>query len=135
MAKKGALGAIDFGAGPDALGELRSWSYDATASEIDTTIMGTLNARKQPGIITHTFEIEVFHEKADAGQLAMYAAIGSETPTLTVLYPNGDTIGEVKYTGNFFVMGIVRQASADGAIEASLTLSSDENGVATATVT
>jgi hypothetical protein len=134
MAKKGAFGEVDFGAGPDAVGEIRNWNYSAEAAEIDTTVMGTGNARFQPGSVRHTFEIEVFYELADAGQAAMYAALGSDTATLTVLYPNGNSAGLTSWTGNFFVMGAVRNAAADGAVEASLTLSSDENGVTAGTV-
>lgn len=130
MAKKGAFGEIEFGASPLAVGELRSWNYSAEANEIDTTVMGTGNSRFQPGSIRSTYEVEVFYEQGDAGQAALYSALGSDTPELTTLYPRGKTSGLPAWSGNFFVMGTVQQATADGAIEASLTLTSDENGVA-----
>ena len=134
MAKKGAFGVFEFGTSPVVVGELRTWTYAGTASEIDTTVMGTGNARTQPGAVAHTINCDVFWESADAGQVAVQAALGSDTPQTATLYPYGNDSGKQTLTGAFFVNEVTSTAAADGAVEASYTLSADENGITYGTV-
>ena len=134
MAKKGAFGVFEFGTSPAVIGELRTWNYSGEANEIDTTVMGTGNARTQPGSVAHTIDCDVFWEQADAGQLAVQAALGSDTPQAATLYPYGNTTGLQTLTGVFFVTSVTSTATADGAVEASYSLKADENGITYGTV-
>jgi len=130
MAKKAALGVIEFGDTPSAVGELRSWEQTSEAAEIDTTVMGTGNARFQPGSIRHVINAELFFEYADAGQALLIAELGADTPQTVSLYPQGKGTGLPVATGKAFVMNTNTQGQADGAIEMTTSLPSDEDGYA-----
>ena len=135
MAKKGAFGELAFGDTPSVVGELRSWDASNEAAEIDTTVMGSGNARFQPGAIRGQIEAEVFYEDPDdAGQALIIAQLGNDTPQTVSLYPFGNTTGKAVLSGKAFVMSNRFTANADGAVEMSLTLSGDENGLAWGTV-
>ena len=129
MAKKGALGTLSWGDTPAVVGELRSWRYADEPAEIDTTVMGTGNARFQPGARRHQVEIEVFFEYADAGQALIIAQNGADTPQDIQLRPQGAGSGLPELTGKTYVLGYTTEAAADGAIEMTATLPSDENGL------
>ena len=128
MAKKGSLGVIEFGDTPAIVGELRSWRQQSEAQEIDTTVMGTGNARFQPGAVREQIECDLFFEQADAGQVLILAQLANDTPQNVSLYPRGNTTGEAVFSGKAFVMNASTNADADGAIEMSTTFSFDENG-------
>ena len=134
MAKKGSLGVIEFGDTPAVVGELRSWRLPREAAEIDTTVMGTGNARFQPGAVRSQAETSVFYEAADAGQLLARAQLANDTPQALALYPQGKTTGQPSITGNAFVMSDNLSADADGAIEGEINFSFDEGGVTFGTV-
>ena len=130
MAKKGSLGTIQWGDTPTAVGEVRSWRYGDEPAEIDTTVMGTGNARFQPGARRHQVEVELFFEYADAGQALIIAQNGSDTPQSITLRPQGAGSTLPELTGKTYVMGYTTEAAADGAIEMTATLPADENGLA-----
>ena len=135
MAKKAALGVIEFGDTPVAVGELRSWNQTDEPAEIDTTVMGTGNARFQPGARRHSIEVELFFEDPDdAGQALIRAQNGVDTPQAVALFPFGKTTGKAQLTGNAFVMGANHSGNADGAVEMTATFSGDEAGLTWGTV-
>lgn len=135
MAKKATLGVIELGAGPAAVGDVRGYTYDSEANEIDTTIMNAAgNSRFQPGSIRHNLTVEYFFEDADAGQALVKTGVGSDTAIAVALYPRGKTTGEPQLTGNFFVMSNQVSGQAPDAIEGSFALVADENGATWATV-
>lgn len=134
MAKKAAFGAVQFGDTPLLVGELRGWDTGREPSEIDTTVMGTGNARFQPGAIRSTVTIRLFFEDPDdAGQALLRTEVGSDTPQVISVYPFGITTGKAYLTGNGFVMGENATGEADGAVEIEYSVSGDENGLAWAT--
>lgn len=128
MAKKASLGVIEFGDTPAAVGEVRSWRSTRAAAEVDTTIMGTGNARFQPGSIRNSVECDLFFEFADAGQALIRAQLANDTPQDVSLYPQGIGSGLPVLTGKAFVMNDDAEGQADGAIEMSATFQFDENG-------
>ena len=130
MAKKAALGVIEFGDTPTAVGEVRSWEQTSEANEIDTTVMGTGNARFQPGSIRHTINAELFFEYADAGQALIIAQLGNDTPQDVALYPQGKGSTLPVASGKAFIMNTNTAGQADGAIEMTVSMPSDENGYA-----
>ena len=135
MAVRGALGVIEFGDTPTAVGEIRSWNQTAEPNEIDTTVMGTGNARFIPGAVRHQIEVELFFEDPeDAGQALIRSQNGVSTPQAVALFPFGKTTGKAQLTGNAYVMGANHSSAADGAVEMTCTFTSDEAGFTWGTV-
>ena len=134
-AVRGAFGVVEFGDTPAAIGELRSWNQTAEPNEIDTTVMGSGNARFIPGAVRHQIECEMFFsDPADAVQVLIRSQNGSSTPQAVALYPFGKTTGKASLTGNAYVMGANHTSTADGAVEMSCTFTSDSAGFVWGTV-
>jgi len=127
MAKKGAFGTITIAA--SAVGEVSRISLSASAREIDTTIMGTGNARTIPGAVEFTLDADVFWETADAGQAALRGIIGSDSASAIVYHPLGAGATLPEWTGNVFIISYDIEQSADGAVELKFSSKSDENGL------
>lgn len=127
-AYKGAFGVIEIGAAPAVIGEVRGWRQANEANEIDTTVMGSGNARMQPGSMRNGIEADLFFDWADAGQALIWTDLGGETPVAVSLYPQGNTQALPVWTANCYVMQSNVEAAADGAIEMTATFSTDENG-------
>ena len=126
MANKAALGVIEWGDTPVAVGSIRSWSAPSEAAEIDVTVMGTNYASFIPGTINARVECELFFESPeDAGQALILAQLGNDVPQALSLYPFGPTIGLVELTGMATVMSFSPQGSADGAVEMTVNFSGD----------
>ena len=135
MAKKAALGVLEFGDTPTAIGELREWNTTGEPAEIDTTVMGSGNARFQPGAIRKQVECSLFFEDPDdAGQALIRAQLGNDTPQTVSVYPFGKTTGKAVLSGKAFVMRENSSGAADGAVEMEALFSSDENGLTWSTV-
>lgn len=125
MAKKGAFGSITIGAAPAIIGEVRNVSFPQSANEIDVTVMGSGNAAFLPGSIRAGFEVQSFLEDGDAGQDFVFTNLGSDTAHATVWYPEGNSSGKPTWTGSCYIMGADMDSAADGAIELTMTLTSD----------
>ena len=125
MANKAALGVIEFGDTPAAVGEVRSWSAPGEANEIDTTVMGTGFASFVPGTINTRLECELFFEFSDAGQALILAQLGNDTPQDVSLFPQGKTSGLPQLTGKATVMSFSPSGAADGAIEMTVNFAGD----------
>lgn len=135
MAKKAAFGVLEFGDTPTVIGELRSWNSTAEPAEIDTTVMGSGNARSQPGAIRKGIECTLFFEDPDdAGQALIRAQLGNDAAQTVSLYPFGKTTGKAVLSGKAFVMRENSSGEADGAVEMEATFSADENGLTWGTV-
>lgn len=130
MAKKASLGVIEFGDTPTAVGDLRNWRQVSAANEIDTTIMGTGNARIQPGAVRNSVECDLFFEYSDAGQALIIAQLANDTPQTISLYPQGVGSTLPVLSGKVFVMNNDTSGQADGAIEMQATFQADEDGLA-----
>lgn len=129
MADRAALGVIEFGDTPAAVGEVRSWTQPQEANEIDVTVMGTGNADFIPGAIRASLECELFFEFADAGQALALAQLGNSVPQQVSLYPLGVGTTLPVCKGLATVMSYSSQGAADGAIELSITFSGDSDGL------
>lgn len=105
--------------GSDAIAEIRSYTIDETADTLEDTTMGDTARTYKPSLTTFTGSLDVFWDETDtAGQGAL--TIGAEV-TLNV-YPEGDTAGDVYYTGTAIVTGVSRTASFDGLVEMSISV-------------
>ena len=104
--------------GSDVIAETISWQIQETGETVDTT---TLDNSKGYRTHLHTLKswegsIECLWDETDSsGQGAV--TIGASV-TLSV-YPEGDSSGDIYYSGTATVTQIQRQASVDGRVEAS----------------
>ena len=105
--------------GSDAIAEIRSYTIDETADTLEDTTMGDTARTYKSSLTSFTGSLDVYWDETDtAGQGAL--TIGAEV-TLSV-YPEGDTTGDVYYTGTAIVTGVSRTASFDGLVEMSISV-------------
>ena len=103
----GNQGVISFG-GSDVT-ELKNWSLEENAEQIDDTAMGDLARTSKSGLPSATGTIECHYDEADSVQEAMNA--GAEG--VLVVYPKGNTTGQPRVTINVQITG----RSGSGAID------------------
>ena len=119
----GNSGVISF-AGSD-ITELKGWSLEESAEQIDDTAMGDTAKTSKAGLPSATGTIEVHYDEADAVQESMDA--GAEG--VLVLYPKGNTTGEPRITLTVQITG----RSQSGAIDEILPQSFN-NGISSGAV-
>lgn len=108
--------------GSDAIAEIRSFSIEESADTLETTTMGDTARTYSSSLTTFTGSVDVFWDETDTnGQGAL--TIGASV-TLN-LYPEGDTSGDVYYTGSAIVTGRTINSSFDGLVEMSITVQGD----------
>lgn len=107
------------------VGEIRDWSLEETSEMTTDTVMGDTWVTNKPTLKSWTASVNMYWNEADAGQLLLVT--GAEVAL--VLYPEGNTSGDVTYSGQAIIASISRSASFDGMIEASL--SATGNGALT----
>ena len=103
----GNSGEVSFGG--TNVTELKSWSLEESAEQIDDTAMGDVAKTSKSGLPSATGTIEVHYDEADAVQEAMNA--GAEG--VLVLYPKGSGSGEPRVTLTVQITG----RSGSGAID------------------
>lgn len=103
----GNSGVISFG-GSDVT-ELKAWSFDQNAEQIDDTAMGDTSRTSKSGLPQATGSIEVHYDEADTVQEAMDA--GAEGAL--VIYPKGNATGQPRITLTVQITG----RSGSGAID------------------
>jgi predicted secreted protein len=114
---KGSEGSVAVGA--NAIAEVRSFSITESADTIEDTAMGDTARTYKPSLTSFSGSVEVFWDETDTnGQVAL--VVGSEI-TFNV-YPEGATSGDAYLTGSAIVTGKTINSSADGMVEASISL-------------
>jgi len=114
---KGSEGSVAVGSG--AIAEVRSFSITESADTIEDTTMGDAARTYKPSLTSFSGSVEVFWDETDTnGQVAL--TVGSEI-TFNV-YPEGSTTGDSYLTGSAIVTSKTINSSADGMVEASISL-------------
>lgn len=103
----GNSGVLSFG-GSD-ITELKSWSLEESAEQIDDTAMGDTNRTSKSGLPTANGTIEVHYDEADSVQEGMDAG----TNGALILYPKGNASGQPRITLTVQITG----RSTSGAID------------------
>lgn len=103
----GNSGVLSFG-GSD-ITELKSWSLEEAAEQIDDTAMGDTNRTSKSGLPTANGTIEVHYDESDAVQEAMDAGASGAL----ILYPKGNGTGNPRITLTVQITG----RSTSGAID------------------
>ena len=123
---KGSEGIVKVGS--NSVAEIRSYSIEESADTLEDTSMGDSARTYKPSLTSFSGSLDVFWDETDtSGQGAL--SIGSEV-TLNV-YPEGDTTGDIYYTGSAIVTGVSRTGAFDGLVEASISVQG--NGALTET--
>lgn len=113
-ATRGCFGKIK--AGANFIAQLRSWSVEESAAEIDVSVMGDCTKAYDVGAVETSFTASGFWDTSDTGQTAL--VVGS---TVAVeLYPGGDASGKAYYTGDVIVQSVNKSADIDGVVEFSV---------------
>lgn len=113
----GSEGTVKVGA--NAIAEIRSFSIEESADTLEDTTMGDTARTYKSSLTNYTGTIDVLWDETDTtGQGAL--TIGTSV-TLN-LYPEGDTSGDVYYTGTAIVTGRTINSSFDGLVEMSISV-------------
>lgn len=103
----GNSGVLSFG-GTD-ITELKSWSLEESAEQIDDTAMGDTNKTAKSGLPSASGTIEVHYDEADTVQEAMDPAANG----VLILFPKGNASGLPRITLTVQITG----RSTSGAID------------------
>ena len=115
---KGSEGIVKVGS-TNVVAEIRSYSIEESADTLEDTSMGDSAKTYKASLTSFSGSLDVFWDETDSsGQGAL--SIGSEV-TLSI-YPEGDTTGDVYYSGSAIVTGVSRTGSYDGLVEASISV-------------
>jgi predicted secreted protein len=114
---KGSEGIVKVGS--NSVAEIRSYSIEESADTLEDTSMGDSARTYKPSLTSFSGSLDVFWDETDSsGQGAL--SVGSEV-TLNV-YPEGDSAGDIYYTGSAIVTGVSRTGAFDGLVEASISV-------------
>ena len=98
------------------MGEVRNWSYEETAEQIDASAIGDCTKKFIAGAQQTTGTVQTFWDPADAAQLDF--VVGG---VLQIeFYPAGDGSGATFYktpTGGATILSVSRTGSVDNVVE------------------
>lgn len=106
-------GVVKVGAGPTIVGELRSWSANQEADEIDVSSMGSCTKASQAGAVKTSVEVAAWWDPADSGQVLFVP--GDEIAL--EIHPDGEGSGKTAYTGTVRVLTNNLSGDVDGVVE------------------
>lgn len=113
----GKLGAVYVGS--NAVAEIRDWSLEITGETTEDTVMGDSWRSHKPTLNSWTSSFSAFWDETDTnGQQTLTA--GAEI-TLN-LYPEGNSTSNTYWTGAAIVTSVTKNASYDGMVEASFSV-------------
>lgn len=109
--------------GSDAIAEVKDWSIETSGDVVDNSSINSLQSNSDWRTFKATTKswngsLNCWWDESDTnGQQSL--DVGSEV-TLN-LYPEGDTSGDIYFTGTAIITGLNRSASLDGLVEANFT--------------
>ena len=105
--------------GTNAVAEIRDWSLELTGATADSTVMGTAGSfmTVKPTLKSWTSSFSVIWNDSDSNGQGAFVEGAAVT-----LYPSGNSSGQVKWTGAAVVTSVTKNASVDGLVEASFTV-------------
>lgn len=114
---RGCYGVIKAGDTPTTVAELTAWDFTETASEIDTSSMGSCTSSSEAGSVKTTGNISFWWDASDGGQDEIVAGA-----TVAIeIYPAGTTVGEVKYSGSVVILSRSVTATTDSVCSSTAT--------------
>lgn len=116
----GKDGIVRIGATPVTIAETREWQLETTGETTDSTTMNTATSNggwrtKVATLKMWSGSITCFWDPTDTtGQQVLDAGV---TVALK-LYPEGNTTGDIFFSGDAIVTGVTRSATLEGLVEA-----------------
>jgi hypothetical protein len=105
--------------GSNIIAEIRSFSIEWTSDTTEDTVMGDTFRTHKPTLRSWTASVDCFWDETDTnGQVALVPG----TVVTFNGYPEGNTVGDVYYTGQAIVTGKTINSNFDGMVEATITL-------------
>jgi predicted secreted protein len=117
----GKEGVVKVGGTPTIIAELREWQLEVTGETVDSTSINTATANGGYRTFAATLlmwegSLTCFWDETDTnGQETLDAG----ATVALKLYPEGDTTGDVFFSGNAIVTNVSRKGVLDGMVEAS----------------
>jgi len=113
-AHKGSEGLVQ--AGGSTIGQLTSYSLETSAETIDQTILSSTSKINVAGTKSFSGSVEVLYDEADAPQMTLV-----EGASITFLFlPEGNTSGDVSFSGTGIVDSVSYTASTDANVTSSV---------------
>ena len=113
-AHKGSEGLVQ--AGGSTIGQLTSYSLETSAETIDQTILSSTSKINVAGTKSFSGSVEVLYDEADAPQMTLV-----EGASITFLFlPEGNTSGDVSFSGTGIVDSVSYTASTDADVTSSV---------------
>lgn len=79
--------------------QVSGWTYRTSQPPLKYGVLGDINLQSVPGVRDNTGTVEGFYDTTDAQQTSVIAASEAGTTVSLQLYPEGDSSGNVEYTG------------------------------------
>jgi len=98
------------------IGELRNYALSHSSDVVEDSVIGDTYRTRLATMKTFSVSGDLYWDETNAGQLLI--TIGSSV-TLN-LYPEGDTAGDIYYSGSAIVTKFDISASFDGIVEGSI---------------
>ena len=113
-AHKGSEGLVQ--AGGSTIGQLTSYSLETSAETIDQTILSSTSKINVAGTKSFSGSVEVLYDEADTPQMTLV-----EGASITFLFlPEGNTSGDVSFSGTGIVDSVSYTASTDANVTSSV---------------
>ncbi len=103
----GNSGSLSFAG--SAITELKAWSLDEAAEQIDDTAMGDTNRTSKAGLASASGTIEVHYDEADSVQESMDPAVSG----VLILFPKGNTSAKPRITLTVQITGRAGSGAID----------------------
>lgn len=117
----GKMGKVFAGSSPTQIAEVRNWQFQAVGNEIETPVMGTGVSRTDIGPIKTTGTLDLYWDPEDSGEdeLTVGDVVALE------IYPDDNTTGKTKFTGNVRITSAGIASTVQGMIEQTVTFGVD----------
>lgn len=91
--------------GSATVAEVKGWGADQQATEINTSVIGSCTESWEAGPVSETGTVDCFWDATDATGQELF--VPGDTISL-VVQPEGDTAGDVTYSGDIIVLGVAK---------------------------
>ena len=88
----------------DNIGELTSFSLDVNHEPVESTVLTDTTRSYEVGILNWSGSAEVMWSDDDTGQVAMWTELLTPVVKEMIFYPEGSTTGDIKWTGNAYII-------------------------------
>lgn len=110
--------------------ELRSWTFEENAEQIDDTVMGDTAKTSKSGLPSASGTIEVFYDHTNVDQEALFAGVSGAL----ILFPVGTTTGDPRISLQVQITGRSQSGAIDEILPATFNYAMESGSVTRDTV-